>query len=220
MTNFNERMNTLLYKDISLTLYSRKGWCWLCVRGELETGTDCYILTPSSSDQSSTSFAFWLGLLNRGSVAGFHAGILSPTGSNCNWNWLKPSVAPGYKIVSRTPASAVPPFIYTGASLDWRLGRGSIYNIWFPQSWILHCLKMYKILYKSHKIYREERGNLKSGTDSRRKKPSRGEDPERHIPGRCTITITIWHSDDATQWHSQEMHSRIQTHLIAKKINQ
>ena len=45
MTNFNERMNTLLYKNISLTLYSRKGWCWLCVRDELEMGTDCYILT-------------------------------------------------------------------------------------------------------------------------------------------------------------------------------
>ena len=45
MTNFNERANTLLYKNISLTLYSRKGWCWLCVRGKLETGTDCYILT-------------------------------------------------------------------------------------------------------------------------------------------------------------------------------
>ena len=43
MTNFNERTNTLLYKNISLTLYSRKGWCWLCVRGELETGIDCYI---------------------------------------------------------------------------------------------------------------------------------------------------------------------------------
>ena len=37
-------MNTL-YKNISLTLYSRKGWCWLCVRGELETGTDCCILS-------------------------------------------------------------------------------------------------------------------------------------------------------------------------------
>ena len=45
MTNFNERTNTLLYKNISLTLYSRKDWCWLCVRGGLETGTDCYIFT-------------------------------------------------------------------------------------------------------------------------------------------------------------------------------
>ena len=29
--------------------------------GELETGTDCYILTQSSSDHSSTSSSFWLG---------------------------------------------------------------------------------------------------------------------------------------------------------------
>ena len=95
------------------------------------------------------------------SGAGSHfAGILSPTDSNCNWNWPKSSVAPGYIIVSHPPAScgrthlppspnsttstgqgdipisstgstcfAVIPFIYTGASLDWRLGRGSICNI-------------------------------------------------------------------------------------------
>ena len=43
MTNFNDRTNKI-YKNISLTLYSRKGWCWLCVRDELETETDCYIL--------------------------------------------------------------------------------------------------------------------------------------------------------------------------------
>ena len=97
--DFNERANTLLYKNISLTLYSRKGWCWLCVRGELQTGTNCYILTPSSSDHSSTSFSSWLGLLNRGSLraqsplsaAGSHAGILSPTNSNSNW--LKASMS-------------------------------------------------------------------------------------------------------------------------------
>ena len=51
-----------------------------------------------------------------------------PTDSNSNWNWPKPSAAPGYIIVFRPPASAVPPLIYTGASLDWWLGRGSIYN--------------------------------------------------------------------------------------------
>ena len=43
-TSMNERIHFFI-KNISLTLYSRKGWCWLCVRGELETGTDCYILT-------------------------------------------------------------------------------------------------------------------------------------------------------------------------------
>ena len=44
MTNFNERTHIFI-KNISLTLYSRKGWCWLCGRGTLETRTDCYILT-------------------------------------------------------------------------------------------------------------------------------------------------------------------------------
>ena len=38
MTNFNEWMNTLLYKNISLTLYSWKGWCLLCVRDEWRQG--------------------------------------------------------------------------------------------------------------------------------------------------------------------------------------
>ena len=45
--------------------------------------------------------------------------------SNPNWNWPKPSVVPGYIIVWHPPASAVPPIIYTDASLDWRIGRGS-----------------------------------------------------------------------------------------------
>ena len=43
--DFNERTNILLHKNISLAIYSRKGWCWFCVRGESETETDCYILT-------------------------------------------------------------------------------------------------------------------------------------------------------------------------------
>ncbi len=61
--NFNEWTNTFLYKYIPLTFYSRKGWCFFCVRGELETETDCYILTQSFSDHSSTSFVFRLGCL-------------------------------------------------------------------------------------------------------------------------------------------------------------
>ena len=167
MTNFNERTNTLLYKNIPFTLYSRKGWCFLCVKGELETETYCYVLTQSSSDYSSTSSSFWLGCStvgHWGPKANYsHAGILSP-----NWlqrqlelNWLKPSVAPDYIFVWRPPASCgrthlplspnsttstgqgdipisstgctcftVLPLIYTGASLDWRLGRRSIYNAW------------------------------------------------------------------------------------------
>ena len=56
-TSINERR--LFFIKIYLSHFIRKGWCFLCVRGELETETDCQILTPSSSDHSSTSFAFW-----------------------------------------------------------------------------------------------------------------------------------------------------------------
>ena len=83
--------NTLLYKNISLTLYSPKGWCGLCVRGELEMGTDCYILTQSSS------FASWLGCSTVGhrgpkpSVWGWFSLRWHPI-SNCNWNSLTQAV--------------------------------------------------------------------------------------------------------------------------------
>ena len=95
----------------------QKGWCWLCVRGELETGTDCHILTQSSSDTSSTSFFLgWAAqpCVTEGpsplSVAGSQFSILSTTDSNGDWNWTrtdcpKPSVAPGYIIIWYPPAS-------------------------------------------------------------------------------------------------------------------
>ena len=116
----NERTNTLLYKNIPLTLYSkglRKGWCWLYVRSELETGTDCYILTQSSSDHSSTSFSFcWAAQLKvtRGrkpSVCKLILTLVScpqltPTATELELtDWLKLSAAPGYIIVWRPPAS-------------------------------------------------------------------------------------------------------------------
>ena len=67
MNDFNKRTNTLLYKNISHTLFC-KGWCFLCVRGEWETRTDCCFDQSSSRDYSSTCFSSWLGLLNRGSL--------------------------------------------------------------------------------------------------------------------------------------------------------
>ena len=87
--DFNERTNTLFYKNIISHTLFLKGWCWLCVRDELGTGTD-YYFDPSSSNHSSTSFSSWLGLLNRGSLkaqsplsaAGAQFGILSTTNSN------------------------------------------------------------------------------------------------------------------------------------------
>ena len=78
---------TFLYKKIYLSHFIRKDWCCLCVRGELETETDCYILTQSSSDHSSTSSSFcWAAQpwVTEGpsplSRAGSHsASMLSPT---------------------------------------------------------------------------------------------------------------------------------------------
>ena len=76
--------------------------CFLSVRGELETGTDCYILTPSSSDHSSTSFAFWLGCSTVGHWGpralclplALTPASCPPTDTNCNWNsnWLTQAV--------------------------------------------------------------------------------------------------------------------------------
>ena len=59
------------------------------MRGELESGTDCYILTQSSSDHSSTSFVFWLvaqpwvteGPSPLSGADSHSAGFLSPTGT-------------------------------------------------------------------------------------------------------------------------------------------
>ena len=160
-TSMNER--THFFIKIYFSHFILERGCFLCVRGELETGKDCYILTPSSSDHSSTSFAFWLGCSTVGhwgpkpSVWSWFSLRWHPI-SNWNWNWLKLSVAPGYVIVSCPPAScecthlppspnstmstsqgdipisstgctcfAVLPLIYTGASLDWRRGWGSIF---------------------------------------------------------------------------------------------
>ena len=61
------------------------------MRNEWRQGRTCYIDPSSSLDHSSTSFAFWLELLNRGSLrtqspqsaAGSNSGILSPTDLNC-----------------------------------------------------------------------------------------------------------------------------------------
>ena len=130
MTSFNEWTNTLLYKNIISHTLFLKGWCWLCVRDELETSTDCYIDPSSSSTIAALHphlgwFAQPWVTEGRSPLSGAgsnSAGILfqlTPTDSN--------RLYPGYIIILRPPASAVLSLIYTGASLDWRLGRGSIY---------------------------------------------------------------------------------------------
>ena len=57
-------------------------------------------------------------------------------------------------------------------------------------------------IWRSHKVYRENHGKLEKGIDHRRKKFIRSKIPERYLPGRCAITITICNIDEATQSHT------------------
>ena len=50
----------------------------------------------------------------------------------------------------------------------------------------------------NHKLHRKHHANLESGANSRRKKLSWNKDPKRYFPRRCTITLTIHNSHDAT----------------------
>ena len=112
-TSMNVR--THFFIKICLSHFIRKGWCWLGERSELETETDCYILTQiSSRNHCSTSSSSWLGSSTVGrwgpkpSVWSWFSLRGHPI-SSCNWNWTgadsnwpKPSVAPDYIIVWRT----------------------------------------------------------------------------------------------------------------------
>ena len=95
----------------------------------VETRTGCYIDPKFFFDHRSTSFASWLGLLNRGSLRAAKPSVCKLILTLASCLQLTRTVwAPGYIIVKLPPASAVLPLIYTSASLDWRLGRGSIHN--------------------------------------------------------------------------------------------
>ena len=128
-TSMNERTHFFI-KNISLTLYSRKGWCWLCVRGELETGTDCYILTQALLTIAALLSHPGLGLLNCGSLraqsspstAGSQFGISSPTDSNSNW--LKPSVSWLYFCLTSTCFRCSSAYLYR--CISWLTARSRV----------------------------------------------------------------------------------------------
>ena len=115
-TSMNERTNTLLYKNIPLTLYSRKG----CERVDV----GCVWEVSWRREQTATYWPKALltivvllsrsaGLLNRGSwgpkpsVWSWFSlrHLISNWNCNSNSNSLKSSVAPGYIIVWHPPAS-------------------------------------------------------------------------------------------------------------------
>ena len=67
-----------------------------------------------------------------------------------------------------------------------------------PQSWMINCLKMYKISGEVIKFIENTIKKLERRTDhSRRKKPNRGKNPDMNLTGGYAITIIICKSDDA-----------------------
>ena len=132
----NEQTRFFIKKYLSHFILERVdvGWVWQMSwrRGQTAILTQQYF------------FLILAGLLNCGSLraqsplsaAGSQFSILSLTDSN----WLEPPRAPGYIIVSHPLTSTVLPLIYTGASLDWRLGWGSIYNIGLDSTDLWWCI--------------------------------------------------------------------------------
>ena len=85
MTNFNERTNTFLYKNIPLTLYTRKDWCWLYVSGELETATywpQVLLTIAALLSHSGWATQPWV------TEAPSPLSLPWLPISNSNWNWL------------------------------------------------------------------------------------------------------------------------------------
>ena len=119
---------TSLYKY--LTLFFRKGHvCWVW---EISGDRDGLLYWPKFFlDQGSSFFACWLGLFNRGSLRtqSSLSGAVSHFGTPVS-NCLKPFGRLVILFSNVYLLPAVLPVIYTSASLDWRLGWGSIYNNW------------------------------------------------------------------------------------------
>ena len=96
--------------------------------------------------------------------------------------------------------------------LDWQKG------IWYGPTKLDNTLSQnVQNITWSLKLHRTDHANLESGADSRRKRLSWNKDPKRDFPKRCTITLTIHNSHDATEPHSQKMRSQIQTQQIARE---
>ena len=88
--------------------------------------------------------------------------------------------------------------------------------IMVPQSQTIYCLKMYKI---SNEVHQRNHEKLESWTDSRRKKFHWSKNPERYIPGKCAISITICNSNDATHHILRKCTGRDKLHKSQEKIN-
>ena len=59
---------------------------------------------------------------------------------------------------------------------------------------------------QSHKIHHGSHEAVESEIDNGKKNFIRGENPERHFPGRCSVTIIIHNSNDTFQLYTKEVH--------------
>ena len=90
-------------------------------------------------------------------------------------------------------------------------------NDTLPPSWITDCHKMCKITNEIINFIENTMGNMVSGTDSRKKKFNWGENPERDLPGRSTLTISICKNDGVNESHTEEKNRLIRTLLEMKE---
>ena len=126
----NKRTYFFIKKYITHTLFSKWLMSVVCERWVGDEDKLLHI-DPSSSGHSITSSSSWLGFSTVGHW-GSKALCLPLALTLASCPQLAPTatdssrLCPGYIFVWHPPASAVLSLIYTGESLDWRLGRGSI----------------------------------------------------------------------------------------------
>ena len=137
-TNFNERTNTLLYKNMHLShfLLERVNVSVVCERW-VETGTDRYIDPNSSVYHSSTSSVSWLGLL-KGGHSPQSAGW-SPLWPSCPQLTQLPPV-PVY-ILSYRPLTSASSSVYLHRCISWLTTRSRV-NI---QHFVLRRINPFRI---------------------------------------------------------------------------
>ena len=131
----------------------------VCVRDELETGTDCYIDHKFFFDQSSTSFSSWLGCSTVG-----HWGSQSPQSASwfSRWhplfNWLK---LPGHLVILLSNVHPLPLFFRLFRQVH-LLIDGSVEGQYIT---IVDIFLVWKMVYEFHKeysrFYRDEELRLK-----------------------------------------------------------
>ena len=126
-TSIKERIHFFI-KNINLSHFIFVRVMFVVCQKWVVTRTDCYI-NPSSSSTIALLIPHLSWLLNRGSLRAALPSVCKPVLTLASCLQLTQTVrAPGYIIFYRPPASAILPLLYTGASLDWQLGQGSIYN--------------------------------------------------------------------------------------------